>query len=223
MVTPDRPYYYLVGGLFTSGGAVQWFHQLTEQRYSHEQLIEEASKIKPGCDGLLFMPHLRMGSPPNAVEQSRGAFLGFGTYTNHWQMYRSILEGMACDIRMITEAMIKPLPENSVQRIHCTGGESQNRMLMQIKSAVLNRPLQRLQMTEAVSLGAALLGGIGAGLFKNLEEALAGLSYGADTVEPDPAMVNAYQAHYEQIYSPAWQLLQPMQERLQQLYPVSLD
>ena len=223
VVTTDRPYYYLVGGLFTSGGAVQWFHQLTEQRYSHEQLIEEASKIKPGCDGLLFMPHLRMGSPPNAVEQSRGAFLGFGTYTNHWQMYRSILEGMACDIRMITEAMIKPLPENSVQRIHCTGGESQNRMLMQIKSAVLNRPLQRLQMTEAVSLGAALLGGIGAGLFKNLEEALAGLSYGADTVEPDPAMVNAYQAHYAQIYSPAWQLLQPMQERLQQLYPVSLD
>ena len=138
-------------------------------------------------------------------------------------MYRSILEGMACDIRMITEAMIKPLPENSVQRIHCIGGESQNRMLMQIKAAVLKRPLQRLNMIEAVSLGAALLGGIGAGLFKNLEEALGGLKYGTETIEPDPATMEAYQAHYEQIYTPAWRLLQPMQERLQQLYPVSLD
>ena len=66
-------------------------------------------------------------------------------------------------------------------------------------------------------------GGIGAGLFKNLEEALGGLKYGAETIEPDPATMEAYQAHYEQIYTPAWRLLQPMQERLQQLYPVSLD
>ena len=78
-------------------------------------------------------------------------------------------------------------------------------------------------MTEAVSLGAALLGGMGAGLFKNLEEALGGLKYGAETIEPDPATMEIYQAHYKQIYTPAWQLLQPMQERLQQLYPVSLD
>ena len=101
-------------------------------------------------------------------------------------MYRSILEGMACDIRMITEAMIKPLPENLVQRIHCIGGESQNRMLMQIKAAVLKHPLQRLNTTEAVSLGAALLGGMGAGLFKILEEALGGLKYGAESIEPEP-------------------------------------
>ena len=95
--------------------------------------------------------------------------------------------------------------------------------MMQIKAAILNRPLQRLNMTEAVSLGAALLGGMGAGLFKNLEEALGGLKYGAETIEPDPATMEIYQAHYKQIYTPAWQLLQPMQERLQQLYPVSLD
>ena len=222
VVVTDRPYYYLVGGLFTSGAAVQWYHQLTEHRHSHEELIAEGAKVAPGSEGLLFLPHLRIGSPPHPAEQSKGAFLGFGTQTTHWQMYRAVLEGMACDVRMIAEGMMRPAEVVPIERIHCIGGESRNGLLMQIKAAVMNRPLQRLDTTEAVSLGAALLGGLGARLFADWEEALRGLHRGGETIEPDPALAQVYQAHYEQIYAQAWTQLLPLQERLLLQYPVTL-
>jgi sugar (pentulose or hexulose) kinase len=66
---------------------------------------------------------------------------------------------------MITEAMIKPLPENSVQRIHCIGGESQNRMLMQIKAAVLKPSITTLEYDGRLSaLELPLLGWDGSGV-----------------------------------------------------------
>ena len=75
VIVADRPYYYHLGGLFTSGGAVQWFHKLTEQRYSHKELIKDAWVIPPGANGVLFLPQMRVGSPPNPAEMSRGAFI----------------------------------------------------------------------------------------------------------------------------------------------------
>jgi xylulokinase len=218
VIVADRPYYYLVGGLFTSGGAVQWFHRLTAHRYSHQALIEAAWKIPPGANGVLFLPHMRSGSPPNPAELSRGAFLGLGTDTDHIVLYRSILEGMACDVRMIIEGMSRFTEVPEIQAIHCFGGESRNPLLMQIKASVMKRSLTRLDMTEAVCLGAALLGGIGAGIYRNLGEALAGLKFGSEGVPSHLDWVETYQRHYAEVYLGAWRQVRPLQERLLETY-----
>ena len=220
VIVADRPYHYLVGGLFTSGGAVQWFHRVTEHRYSHQALIEAARTIPPGANGVLFLPHMRGGSPPNPAEPSRGAFIGLGTDADHIVLYRSMLEGMACDVRMIIEGMSRFTEVPEFQTIHCFGGESRNRLLMQIKASVMKRSLTRLDMTEAVSLGAALLGGIGAAIYRNLEEALAGLKFSSEDISPHPEWVEIYQKHYEDVYLGAWQQVRPLQERLLKTYRV---
>lgn len=210
----DRPYYYLLGGLFTSGASVQWFHELTEHRYSHEHLIREAGSVSPGSDGVLFLPHLRVGAPPNPVEVSRGAFLGLGTGARHPTLYRAILEGMACDVRLIAEGLLHASEALQVHEVRCFGGESQNRLLMQIKASVLNRRLTRLEMTEAVSLGAALFGGIGADLFAHLPEALEGLSFASEEILPVPEWAAYYERHYQDVYAKAWAQIWPLQQRI---------
>ena len=219
VIVLDRPYYYLVGGLFTSGGSVQWYHQLNQERFSHKQLIDEAMKIPPGSNGVLFMPHLRVGSPPNPAELSRGAFIGLGTDSNHAVLYRSMLEGMACDVRMIFEGFNKFPQVPEVKAIQCFGGESKNKLLMEIKASVMNLKLARLDIAEAVSLGAAVLGGIGAGIFRNLDEALSTLRYGSETVIPRNDWSRIYKTHYEKVYSGAWPQVRPLQERLFEVYP----
>ena len=190
-----------------------------ENRYSHEELIQAARKVPPGSNGVCFMPHLRMGSPPNPAEIARGAFVGLGTDVDHSVLYRAMLEGMACDVRMIVEGMQELLEIPLIERIHCFGGESRNALLMQIKSSVMNRSLARLDITEAVSLGAAMLGGIGAGIFRDILEALEGLKYAQEEILPEPAWVETYQRQYAEVYQGAWEQLKPLQNKLLRLYP----
>ena len=92
-------------------------------------------------------------------------------------------------------------------------------VLMQIKSSVMNRSLARLDITEAVSLGAAMLGGIGAGIFRDILEALEGLKYGQEEILPEPAWVETYQRQYAEVYQGAWEQLKPLQNKLLRLYP----
>ena len=214
VIVADRPYYYHLGGLFTSGGAVQWFHKLTEQRYSHEELIKDAWEIPPGANGVLFLPQMRVGSPPNPSEISRGAFIGLGTDTDHRVLYRSILEGMAFDVKMIVEGIYQLKEETEIENIHCFGGESQNDLLMKIKASVSNRSLTKMDMPESVSLGAAILGGIGAGIFANFQEALKGLRFNTFEITPESEWVEPYQKFYDEVYSDAWQQIRPLQEKL---------
>ena len=156
------------------------------------------------------MPHLRMGSPPNPAEIARWAFVGLGTDVDHSVLYRAMLEGMACDVRMIVEGMQELLEIPRIERIHCFGGESRNALLMQIKSSVMNRSLARLDITEVVSLAAAMLGGIGAGIFRDILEALEGLKYGQEEILPEPAWVETYQRQYAEVYQGAWEQLKPL-------------
>ena len=219
VIVVDRPYYYLVGGLFTSGGAVQWFHRLTEQRYSHQELIKAAWNISPGANGVLFLPQMRVGSPPNPAELSRGAFIGLGTDTDHTVLYRSMLEGMTFDVKMIVDGISQFMEVPEIEKIHCFGGESRNHLLMKIKASVLNRTLTKMEMPETVSLGAALLGGIGADIFTNLQEALNGLKFNINEILPQSEWVEPYQKIYDDVFSGAWKQIRPLQEQLLEVFP----
>ena len=69
-------------------------------------------------------------------------------------------------------------------------------------------------MPETVSLGAAILGGIGAGIFANFQEALKGLRFNTFEITPESEWVEPYQKFYDEVYSDAWQQIRPLQEKL---------
>ena len=102
----------------------------------------------------------------------------------------------------------------TLSKIHCFGGESQNPLLLKIKASVLNRPLVRLDITESVSLGAAILGAIGAGLYQDFDDALGQIKMNSEEISPQSEWVEYYQKHYENVFSSAWEEVRPLQEKM---------
>lgn len=190
----DKPLNYVAGAITTSGACVEWFRNVIAGGAAHETLIDEGEHVPPGSHGAGFFPHMRIGSPPERTPHARGAFFGLSPETTRGTLYRALLEGLAFDAANVVENLrdLDGIP--ALARTLAIGGNSRNRLLMQIKASVYNQPITVVNMAEATSLGAALLAGLAAGVFESLDEALAGLDVGAEETLPNPDLAVAYAA-----------------------------
>ncbi|MFO1350477.1 MAG: FGGY family carbohydrate kinase [Gammaproteobacteria bacterium] len=193
----DKPRYYAVGGMATSGACVEWFRAAIAGGADHEELIQEAEAIPPGSHGVWFLPHLRYGSPPDSASHTRGAFLGLSPDAKRGALYRAMLEGLAFDARRIVDGMQDLATIPPVHRILAIGGDSRNTLLMRIKTAVFRQPITVIELGEATSLGAAVLGGLAAGVYANVATALASLGVAHRTLQPEAAWVSAYRPRFD--------------------------
>lgn len=183
-IARDRRMSYVGGGIFNSGGAMEWARALIGGP-SQEQLIAEAAEVPPGSHGVVFLPGLGGGSPPEPDPYGHGAFVGLTPRTTGPRLYRAVLEGLAMQSRMILDGMAALDGVGAPRELRLIGGTSRNRLFLSIKASALGRPITVIDEPEATALGAALLGGIAGGAFHSLEAALRGLERGEVVVEPD--------------------------------------
>lgn len=158
-------------------------------------LVERASLVPPGSDGLLFVPHLGGRACPSDSTM-RGAWLGFSWTHDRGHLYRAILEATASEERLALEAIERLSPGIAWREVLLYGGAGANPLLNQIKADALGVPVRRLAM-DTVSLGAALLGAHGVGLVTDLEAEAGRLSAKTESelFEPDPDRHAMYEAH----------------------------
>lgn len=211
----EKPLYYFLGGLFTSGACVDWFRRELADNAGHAELIAAGEAVPPGSIGVHFLPHFRIGSPPFPGGAARGAFFGLSTDVTRAELYRALLEGLAYDAHGIVDGMLALSPETAGDRILATGGESRNALLMRIKASVYDRPIEIVEQPEAVSLGAALLGGLAAGVYDSLDAALAAVRPASHTVAPEPDWVPLYADRFANVFRPAHRALAPLYEAAQ--------
>lgn len=197
----DRPLSYLGGSMNSSGGAVEWLRSLTGV-VPHETLIEEAWAVGPGSGGVVFLPHLAYAPTPEPDIAARGAFIGLLASSSRGAMYRAVLEGIAMQAGRAVDgfAALPGIERPSAYRL--IGGSSRNSLLVAIKAAVFGAPVIVVEQPEASALGAALLGGIAAGLWPDLDSALAGIERREHVVEPDPEWVDIYAGIRQRIFDP---------------------
>jgi xylulokinase len=206
-VVADR--FYLLGGIVMSGGAVEWIARLAGMLLP--DLVEQASRIPPGADGLCFLPHLRGSLSPVVNPLSAGAFLGLRDIHGPAHLARAVLEGLACEAKVNVDALEGVVGRAGVMRV--TGGGTRLPVWLGIKAAVLDRPLEVLATAECAALGAALLAGMAAGVFADSAEAMrAGVRIGT-RVDPDPALARAM-ADRERIYRDLYTTVEPIHRRL---------
>jgi xylulokinase len=213
-VEPGRMY-WVGGSVFTSGGAMEWARALTGGA-DQATLIAEAKAAPPGSEGVVFIPHVGNGvSPPNPDPNARGAFLGLTVETTRGALYRAVLEGLAMQSRMILDDMARipgVTPPTGSPRL--TGGGSRNPIFMEIKANVFGRPVTIVDEPESTALGAALLGGVAAGIFPDVETAVSGLERRESVVEPDPRIAERYDQLRETVFEPASGALKPVESAL---------
>lgn len=190
----DAPKYYVVGAMTTSGACVEWFRTSIAQGIGHAELIDEGETVAPGSQGVRFFPQMRVGTPPVHSAYSRGAFFGLSPDTGTAVLYRAVLEGLAYDAGYAVSGLTDLPGASAVSRILAIGGSSRNHLLMQIKASVYQQPISVIDVEEAVSLGAAMLGGLAAGVYDTLEDALTQitLQLPCHRVEPDPKLIDYY-------------------------------
>ncbi|GAC1347596.1 MAG: xylulokinase [Ktedonobacteraceae bacterium] len=196
---------------FVSGGSYRWFldalapHERAEaQRRGispYDLLNAEAAQVPAAASGLIFLPCLSGAMTPTWNADARGVFFGLSLAHGRGHMVRAILEGTAYGLRDNVERMAE-IGLNP-QEIRAVAGGARGRLWLQIKADVTGKPVSTPRELESTALGAAMLAGVAAGLFSDLQEAAhAAIGMGSYR-EPDPRHRQAYDdayALYRQVY-----------------------
>ncbi|MGQ9472619.1 MAG: FGGY-family carbohydrate kinase [Candidatus Caldatribacteriaceae bacterium] len=155
------PRYYAMNGIYSGGYAVDWVTKIFQENYEvFRNLPLSLSSKTP-----LFFPYLLGGY----YEGARGAFLSLSGKTERKDLLLGVLLGLCLEYRHLFEMVIGTL-NFRVKRVVNVGGGTKNRAWMQLKSTMLSQEILVPEDREGSCKGAALLAGLGAGLYRDLEE-----------------------------------------------------
>ena len=159
--------------------------------------------------GAIFVPDLRGRLLPIPDPLSRGAWLGLTADHDRPALFRALLEGLAFEARLSIDGLegIADIPD--IEAIRAIGGNTQNTLLMRIKASVYRQPITAAAMPEACALGAALLGGVAAGLWPSLDAAVHGLAVSYERIDPVDGWAEPYARIYQDVYREAYAALRP--------------
>lgn len=204
---------YGLGSHFNAGAAINSFSSMMSPEdaidYSLiQKLSEKASTIPPGCDGLLTLPFLVGSGSPYFSPTDRGSVVGIDPATTKAHLFRSLLEGITLNIRQ-TFDIFSALAGGNILSVSLFGGGTKIPLWPHIIADVLGMPVQIVSNSSASALGAALMGGLGAGIFTDTSRITQQLFSSASTVENDPMHSEAYEAIYER-YLALYNALKPI-------------
>src|ERR1700690_1859313 len=160
--------YALEGSAFIAGAAVQWLRDgLGIIRSAKE--VESLARTVPSSDGVVFVPALAGLGAPHWDQDARGAITGLTRATKAAHIARATLEAIAFEVRDLLDAMVKDAGR-PLLRLRVDGGAAENDLLMQFQAEVAGVVVERPTDIESTGRGAAMLAGIGAGLFGTLDD-----------------------------------------------------
>jgi len=187
-----------------AGASLKWFKdqfcgdlklQADRQgRSAYEVMEEGAASLPDGPTGLLFLPYLAGERAPVWDPDARGVMVGFSLDTTRAQMIKMVMEGVAYALRQNAE--LAEAAGLHVAALRSCGGGARSRLWSQIKADVTGLPVVVYPPHRDAAFGAALLAGVGTGLWTR-EEADALLEAEQTTVyEPRPHLTSSYEPFY---------------------------
>ncbi|MGA2450409.1 MAG: glycerol kinase GlpK [Polyangiaceae bacterium] len=160
-----RTTYALEGSAFVAGAAVQWLRDgLGVIRSAAE--IEALARSVASSDGVVFVPALAGLGAPHWDSDARGTITGLTRATTSAHLARATLEGIAFEVHDLLEAMAKDAGR-SIERLRVDGGAARNDVLLQFQADISRISVERPSDIESTARGAALLAGLGAGVFEH--------------------------------------------------------
>lgn len=197
-VVPDK---FVTLAYFPSGIMIKWFHDLlygeacsaegadlSGAEALHYATLEREAPAGP--TGLCITPNLIGTCNPDFNPHARGIISGLSPNTTRSQIYKGILEGLACELSQMTEILANTVGE--FRDVYVTGGGSRSALGLQLRAALSGRRLHVMECPEAVCLGAAVLAGVACGEYASLREAVEAVVREVSVVSPDDAIGASY-------------------------------
>ncbi len=185
------------------GDALRWWADTRSTTI--DDVLAAAAGAPAGAGGVVFLPHLLGERAPLWDADVHAAFLGVSSDTTAAALARAVLEGVAMSARELFEA-VAAAAGRPVTVLALSGGGARSDLWCQIKADVLDRPLHRLAVCDSAVLGAALLAGVGVGVYPTLAAAAEQAVHVDRVFEPDPDAAARYADLYA-VYRDAYQAL----------------
>ncbi len=217
-VTPGT--WLLQGGMTGGGGSLRWFlqelgHQESELgrlsgRNAFAVMSEEAAAIPPGAGGLVYLPYMAGERSPIWDPHAKGVFFGLGYDKTRAHMIRAVMEGCAYALEHNIRTVREAGPE--VGEMSAIGGSANSEVWTQIKCDVTGKPIRVPSSDTAATLGAAMLAGVGTGLYRNFDKAVSRTVRIVREHEPDMRKHALYLDYYG-LYIELYDRLKPLMEQ----------
>ena len=191
--------YYLMGVHQAAGYSLRWLRDTLGfggkgGDVVYERMTGEAAEVPPLAKGLVFLPYLQGERTPHMDAAARGVFFGLSGVHTRAHLTRAVLEGVAFSLRDSWEILREQgLP---IDEVRITGGGARSDVWMGILASVLGVELVRTSATEGPAFGAALLAGVGAGVWSSISEACETTIRPLDTIQPDTSVTEQYTEGY---------------------------
>ena len=216
---------HLVPGMFVSlfhdrsgGSILKWFADNLaplERRQARRQGVSVydalLAEMPEQPTGLMVLPHFGPTGPPHFDTKASGAILGLDTATTRGQIIKALLEGMSYRCAegqlLFEEAGIR------IDLYRATGGGARSQSWLQLAADILAVPVERTQVADTGTLGAAIVAGVGSGAYAGFEEGVETAVHVETRFVPDPERHAAYQVKVEQ-YRELYPLLRDYLRRM---------
>jgi xylulokinase len=210
--------YFLLPWCQTAGMVYKWFRNefydgkgnsgYSEFTALFKKMDEAASKVPPGSDGLIMLPHLAGAFTPESNPRARGVYFGISLQTGKAHFTRAILESVA----FMLKRNIKLLEElgTSVHEIRSLGGGSKSALWNQIKADSCQKALVTVHTSETASLGAAMLAAVALKMHDSLAQAASIMCRLGQRIVPD--------RENEAVYSTAFDKYIKLYDALESLF-----
>ena len=162
--------YALEGSIFVAGAAIQWLRdelRIIESAADSEHM----ANMVEDTNGCYVVPAFTGLGAPHWDQYARGAIVGLTRGVNKYHIVRATLESLAFQVNDVLEAM-KVDSKIELESLKVDGGASQNNLLMQMQSDIINAPVKRPRCVETTAMGAAYLAGLAVEYWKSKEEVI---------------------------------------------------
>jgi len=199
---PDT--YHLLSAILSAGLSLKWLREnILYTADSYGIFDKEADKIKVGSEGVIFLPYLLGERSPYMNPQAKGVFFGLNLKHHRAHLIRAIMEGVVFALRdcleVFEELGIK------IDQVIASGGGAKSKVWKQIQADIFNKEVFTTQSVEQAAMGAAILAGVGVGIYKDVEEGCKKIvKLKEEKIKPIPENVNIYHKQFE-IYKSLYQ------------------
>jgi xylulokinase len=187
--------WHVMGVTQAAGLSLRWLRDVIAPGRDYDALTAEAAEVPAGSDGLLWTPYLLGERTPHLDSQARAAFVGLTAGHTRGHLVRAVLEGVAYSLKDTFSLFAElGIP---VKGVRLGGGGARGVLWREIQAAIYGYRSDVLVAEEGAAFGAALLAGVGAKGWANLEEACAASINVAQQIEPEAAAVARYAEGYK--------------------------
>lgn len=190
-----------MGVMLSAAGSLQWYRDTLAPDEDFGKLVNEATSVPAGSEGLFFLPYLTGERTPYPDPLARGAWVGLTVRHTRPHMTRAVLEGVSFGIKD-SFTLIQEAGLGKITQVRISGGGAKSPVWRQIMADVLGVELVTVNTTEGAAFGAALLAGVAAGVYESVESACRSTIQLTGSTKPgeDQAIYPPYYERYRALY-----------------------